>query len=135
MNNQIGPTVKHAWNVAMHVLLIFLVCHKHSTLPLGANTAFIYLYWRAPRPSPYVLKATSKFSQIDPLHYCFLVIKRANPGLFLFIFVFSAQPQLKYNLIKACAGFEHWAAGTELWRQPSCIIVAQEIDIILFRKR
>ena len=27
-----GPTVKRVWNVAMHELQIFLVCHKHNSL-------------------------------------------------------------------------------------------------------
>ena len=36
MNIQIGPTVKHEWNVAMHVLQqLFRVFHKHNSLPLG----------------------------------------------------------------------------------------------------
>ena len=33
MNNWIGPTVKHVWDVAMHVLHNFGVCHKHNSLP------------------------------------------------------------------------------------------------------
>ena len=34
--NRIGPTDKHVWNVATHVLHNFWVCHKHnSLLPLG----------------------------------------------------------------------------------------------------
>ena len=36
MNNLIGPTVKHVWNAAMHVVQIyFRVCHKDNSLSLG----------------------------------------------------------------------------------------------------
>ena len=30
MNNWSRTIVEHVWNVAMHVLHIFLVCHKHN---------------------------------------------------------------------------------------------------------
>ena len=35
VNNQIGPTVKHEWNVSMYLLHIFCICRKHNSLPLG----------------------------------------------------------------------------------------------------
>ena len=35
MNNWIGPTVKHVWNIAMHMLEFFSLCQKHNSLSLG----------------------------------------------------------------------------------------------------
>ena len=36
MSNRISPTDEHVWKVTMQVQHnLFLVCHKHNSLPLG----------------------------------------------------------------------------------------------------
>ena len=36
MSNQIGPTVQHVWNVALHVQQnLFWLFHKYNSLPVG----------------------------------------------------------------------------------------------------
>ena len=47
MNNWIGPTVKHVWNIGMHVLHNFSGLSKTQPLATWADIAFISFCWRA----------------------------------------------------------------------------------------